>query len=240
MKKTLWTCALALSAGWLFPAVSSAQVTEGDLRLALDTSLFSFNANRVSGSVAGRDVVTKDNVTTFGPGVGGPGFGGGGLAVGYAVASGYLIPTLRFGLARLGSTQRTDVDGDQSGPEQRTSATQLELNPLLEVAFLPDSSFVPFGAVGFSYVHQFAKTEVETQNGRTTSTDSDVPGFGPTLGLGFHAFASERASFDMGLTYRALFLKDDDTEDSLEAMGFRDVALREHMLALTLGASFWL
>jgi len=240
MKKMLWTFVLALSAGWLAPAVSSAQVTPGAVRLSLDTSLFSFDARREAYSVGTSDVVAKQNITSFGPSSGAPGAGTGALSIGYAAAAGYLIPTLRLGLARVGSTQRAEVEGDQRGPEQRSKFTQLELNPLLELAFLPDARFVPFGTVGFSYVHRFAKNETELQNGSTTSTDDDVPAFGPTLGLGVHAFASERASFDAGLMYRALFPQDGDREDMLETMGARGVSLREHMLALTIGASFWL
>lgn len=210
------------------PSQSKAQVDRGDVRLFFDTGLFSFTTQRIKADAPPGDYKATDTQLALGPGLIGPSTG---FGLGYA-ASRRVIPSLYFGLDRVNLDGEVEIDGDSTDTQERT-LLQFELRPFLELALLPDSSFVPYAVLGLSYVRR----SIELNDG---GADSENTGVGPVLGLGAHAFAAPRVSFDFSVTFRALFVDDEDKEDALEAAGLDDIRQREYAILLNLGASLWL
>ena len=216
---------IALAA--LAPGQAQAQVDQGDFRLFFDTGLMSYTMSRIKADAPAGDFKDKDNQLSIGPGLIGASTG---VGVAYA-ASRHVLPGLYLGFNRTKLTGETEVDGRDADKNDR-AFTQLELRPNLELAFLPEASFVPYGLIGLSYIYRGVSVEDDD--------DSDSSGIGPVLGLGAHAFAARNVSFDFSFTFRALFINDDDREDALEAAGLKDVKQREYAILFNLGASLWL
>jgi len=230
--KALLQALVALSLFACAASPARAQVHRGDLRLFFDTGLLSYTMDRVKAEAPGTDFKRSDNQLSIGPGPGAPVAG-----VGFAyAASRHVLPGLYLGFSHAKLTGETEIDGNRgrvTTSEPEVTFTQLELRPNVELTVNPEGSFVPYLMLGLSFVRQSASVDDD---------DEDVTAFGvgPAAGLGFHAFPTSRVSFDLGFTFRALFIDDDDTEDRIERAGFDDVRQREYAFILTLGASYWL
>lgn len=225
-----WLPALAvLVLSALASSEAHAQIHQGDFRLAFDMSVLSYTMGRIKADSPAGDYKSKDNSFAVGP----SSSWNSGLSLAYA-ASRRVIPGFYLGFQRVKSTGEQEL-GNTNSDRPEITFSQLELRPFLELAFIPDSRFVPYGVLGFSYLRRASERK---DNGQ--SSDTDNYGIGPMLGLGFHAFAGSKVSIDLGLCYRALFIDDEDQERALEGTGLRDIKQREHALFLTLGASLWL
>jgi hypothetical protein len=121
------------------------------------------------------------------------------------------------------------IEHGASETEGDTTVRRFELRPQVEFPFNPRSRFVMHALAGLSFLREVGD-----------SPDYDAFGIGPVVGLGAHGFILPAASLDLGLAFRAAFVKSDDREDVLEATGHDDVKQRELALLFTLGASFWL
>lgn len=203
---------------------ASAQVFEGDARLFLDTTFISWSSDRVKAeTAAGADFKETHNTTSLGI------VGGGGVGGGYALRS-WLIPELYFSLHHAKTRNKVRVDGDEVSESDSSSRTW-ELRPMVEFPFLPEGRIVPFAAAGLSL-------------GRSVWEAGAADGsrfmYGPYFGGGVHGFVPKGISFDFGLGFRTLFVKDDDREDGYENTGMDDVRQRQLDLMVTFGVSFWL
>jgi Outer membrane protein beta-barrel domain len=225
-----WLPALAvLVLSALASSEAQAQIHQGDFRLAFDMSMLSFTMGRIKADSPAGDYKAKDNSFALGP----SSSPNSGLSIAYA-ASRRVIPGFYLGFQRVKSTGEQEL-GNTSTDRPEVTNSQLELRPFLELAFVPDSRFVPYGVLGFSYLRRATERK---DNGQSRDTDSY--GIGPMLGLGLHAFAGSVASIDLALCYRGLFIDDEDQEGALQGTGLRDIKQREHAVFLTLGASLWL
>ncbi len=224
-----WPLALAvLALSALTSGNAQAQVRQGDFRLFFDVGLISHTMSRVKAHTPVGDFKDKANVFTIGPGFISPSYG---LGIAYA-ASRHVLPGLYLAYNRAKLTGEEEFAG-QSKDYRERALSQLELRPNLELTMLPGSRFVPYGLLGLSYIRR----TVIHDNGDTDLTGS---GIGPVVGIGAHAFAAKSASFDFGLSFRALFVDDDGKERSLRVRGLDDVKQREYAILFTLGASLWL
>ncbi len=209
----------------LAPVRAHAQVNEGDFRLGFDLSLVSFNSARIKADAPVGDYDRKDNAV--GGGTGSPVFGNAGVVLGYA-ATRHIVPSLYLSFQQL-SLKGEEEEGPAKRKDRKSTRNQLEVRPQLELTLRPGTHFVPYGVLGLSYVRR-----------ASSAPDTDSFGIGPVLGVGAHAFASSLVSVDFSLTFRALFVNDDDREDALEARGLDDVKFREYAVFFNFGVSFWL
>ncbi len=227
MKAWSLACAVVILSA-LANSQAQAQVDEGDLRLSFDLSLISFRMDRVKADSAAGDYVGKENELGLGTGM--SAFGSGGIGIAYA-ASRHVLPGLYLSYQRVKLSSEVEVDDDSNdGPE--TTFSQLEIRPNVELTFVTNASFVPYGVVGFSYLRRDRSTD--------PGNETDHYGVGPVLGLGAHAFAARNVSFDFSLTFRALFIDNDARQDALENLGLDDIKQREYALMFNFGASLWL
>jgi Outer membrane protein beta-barrel domain len=194
---------------------SRAQVHDGDVRLYLDGTLFSWTKQVTEGEGGG--FTAEDETITKSSGL----FSGGGAGVGYALSD-YLLPELYVAL------QNSKIENGDTDLTTR----QWELRPCLEVPLLPRQRIVPFVMAGMTLGRQITKGLGDSD------TDITMFGLGPALGVGAHAFLTERASLDLGLTYRGTFFVKNSLEDDLPD-GI-EINVKQHALLLTVGASFWL
>jgi hypothetical protein len=221
MLRSLGTLCLALLALGLTSSKSQAQLHDGDLRLYIDSGFVTWDQFRQKGDTAAGDALVTDTTTSVDL------FGHGGLGLAYVVNK-YLVPGLYFNLHRVKAKHKEEID-DNSTSNSGTMRTW-ELRPYLEIPFNASSRFVVHGTVGLSL-------------GRQVNDDDDNDGLfgvGPVAGLGAHGFITNNVSLDLGLMFRALFIKSDDLEDAREAGGWDDPKFRQLSLLFTVGASYWL
>ncbi len=222
MLRSFWmlclTCVGLLGA---LPSNAEAQLHRKDVRLYLDSQFVSWNSERVrSETAANQDHFSKTNTT----GVGLLGAGGVGLA--YVVSS-HIVPGAYFSLQH--AKTRTEVEVGGASTEGTSRYRQWELRPYLEVPFNPGSRFVVHATGGLSLMRWVRE-----------SPDTQAFGVGPVVGLGAHGFVSSKFSLDLGLMFRAAFVKNDDAKDALEAAGNDDVRFRNLAVLFNVGVSFWL
>lgn len=205
---------VVLGMSWLALGRAHAQVREGDVRLYLDSGLFSWAKEVTEVEAAGVTQKSETTGTTSGLLV------GGGVGLGYALSR-YLVPEL---YASLQNAKIETEEGDG------ITFRQWELRPCVEVPLLPEERFVPYLMGGMTLGRAVSKADGDA--------DITMFGLGPALGAGAHAFLTDHASLDLGLAFRGTFYVQNDLED--DALGGVDLKTKQYALLLTLGASFWL
>ncbi len=214
---------------------ASAQIEQGQLRLYFDVSLLAYTAQTIRAQSYGSEVTVVDGTLDLGTGL--SSMNGAGFGVAYA-AGDYVLPGLYLSYQRIKLSRRQDVDTQSTeGPER--AYHEVELRPYLEAVLNPQSSVVGYGLLGASYLRRsYATKRIPEEDGG--SREGNGYGVGPVVGIGVHAFAGERASFDFSFSFRYLFRHDDDLMDALTESGdFSDIELRETTAMLQFGASFW-
>jgi hypothetical protein len=227
---------------WALASSASAQVSQGQFKLSLDTELIGYA--RVHETFKDETTVNTTGFE-FGPAANGQSSalpGPVGITLGYVVHR-YVIPqvTFSFGVAKSKSTlevmgpggdvNTVDVEGPRSGV--------ILFSPRVEVPLNPDSRAV-FGAIAGidfrrSHYEQEANEDVDDESYDYEETDL---GYGATLGATGHFFIAAPLSLDVSAL---LTLDKVSTEEKMDGHKFDDThkSYRQFTFGILVGLSAW-
>jgi hypothetical protein len=226
---------------WALASGASAQVTQGQFKLSLDTELVSYQ--RIYEEFKDGDSITTSGFG-FGPGAmsqGGTLPGPVGITVGY-VAHRHIIPQLAFsfGIASTSSTSEYELpNGDTEELEvEGPRFGSLLFSPRVEVPFNPDSRAV-FGAIAgldFRRFHYEEKGNEELED--SYDYEETLVGYGVTVGATGHFFIAPPVSLDVSalLTLDKLSVS---AEMEGEDLDIDYESYRQFTFGILIGLSAW-